>query len=611
MTKFLKALIAYVVFWFIFFIFARSYFLITHYREALHTGLNNIAGTFTHGLKLDISTTAYILIIPLLASLFFIWIKGRWYSKFIKFYTWLILLISAVIIVTDSVLYTYWGFRMDYTPFIYLKTPREAAASVTTFQILYLSLIVILVTMIFVILYKKYVNRFFPESIVSSHKIPVTIFFMILCGFLIIPIRGGFGVAPIYAGSVYFSDRMFANHASVNVVWNVGSSFANRRPDINPYMFSDIKEAKQLTDSLTIKTGITEKVLNNSRPNVLIIILESFGNALIGPLGGDPNTTPNLNKLIDEGLVFTNFYASGNRTDKALPAILNGYPAQPAVSIIKEAKKTQSLKSIVKVFNGLNYNSSFWYGGDIRFADFNSFVISSGFHEVITMENFRRSDYNSKWGVHDHIFFEALKDSMKTIREPFFRVALTLSSHEPFEVPMKPVFEGNDNLTRFKNSVYYTDKTLGEFIRWAKTQNWWKSTLVILVADHCRRNSLEELVYSRDIFKIPMLWIGGALTCGGKRIEKFGSQVDIPETLLNQLDIKGDFYFGKDLLSNGSNSFAFYTFKEGFAFLTDTSAYIYDHQLGRSVLEEGNDPGRAGKFGKAYLQVLYDDYMKR
>ena len=344
---------------------------------------------------------------------------------------------------------------------------------------------------------------------------------------------------------------------------------------------------------------------------MLIIILESFGDLLIGPLGGDPSTTPYLNKLCGEGLLFTNFYASGNRTDKALPAILNGYPAQPAVSVIKEPKKTQSMASIVKILNGAGYSSSFWYGGDINFANFNSFLISSGFRQIITMENFDPSDYNSKWGVHDHVLFEALQDSMAVMREPFFRVVLTLSSHEPFEVPMEPVFEGKDDLTKFRNSVYYTDKTIGTFIDWAKTTEWWKNTLVVLVADHCRRNSPDDFVYSQEIFRIPMLWLGGALKKGEERIDKLGSQVDIPVTLLNQLQIKGEFPFAKDLLSSKSNSFAFYVFNEGFAFITDSSTLIYDHKLRAPVLRAGSEPETNEILGKAFLQVLYDDYMKR
>jgi phosphoglycerol transferase MdoB-like AlkP superfamily enzyme len=611
MKRRVTALLAYTIFWLIFFYFARFFFLLVHYKEASRFGFEILAGTFTHGIKLDISATAYILIIPLLALLPSVWIKGDWYRHFIKIYTWILLFLSSVIIAGDAKLYSYWGFRLDYTVLLYLKTPQEAAASVNTITIIVFCITVIIMTLLFGLLYNRVIDRRFSGSEIIRYKLPVTVLFMIMTGSLIIPIRGGFGVAPINAGSVYFNENMFVNHTAINVVWNAGSTYFNRKPPGNPYTYSDLNKAIALRDSLTIKEGNTEKVLNTTRPDVILIILESFGNSMVGPLGGDSLTTPCLNRLINEGLVFSNFYASGNRTDKALPAILNGYPAQPAASIIKEPKKTQTLTSLVKIMNGLDYKSSFWYGGDINFANFNSFIIGSGFSQIITMENFDPSDYNSKWGVHDHVLFEALRDSMERVKEPFFSVVLTLSSHEPFEVPMDPVFKRNDELTKFRNSVYYTDKTVGSFIAWAKTTQWWNNTLVILVADHCRRNSNYDLVYSQKIFKIPMLWLGGALKVRGKRIEKLGTQVDIPVTLLNQLGLHGVFPFAKDLLSDRSNSFAFYTFNEGFAFLTDSSTVIYDHKLGGSVLKSGVDPEYAEILGKAYLQVLYDDFMKR
>jgi hypothetical protein len=108
-----------------------------------------------------------------------------------------------------------------------------------------------------------------------------------------------------------------------------------------------------------------------------------------------------------------------------------------------------------------------------------------------------------------------------------------------------------------------------------------------------------------------MVWIGGALSVGGLEINKIGSQVDIPVTIADQLDLTGDFRFGKDLLSNESNSFAFYSFNEGFAFITDSSAVIYDQKLKQPVLIEGVYPEFAENYGKAYLQVLYNDYLKR
>jgi phosphoglycerol transferase MdoB-like AlkP superfamily enzyme len=398
---------------------------------------------------------------------------------------------------------------------------------------------------------------------------------------------------------------------AINAIWNVGTSALTQKPVKNPYVFGDIVTASALVDSLTVDRGKTKKVVSSEKPNILIIVLESFSGYLIGPLGGDPLVTPNINRYINEGLLFSNFYASGNRTDKALPAILDGYPAQPAQSIIKEPKKSQTLPSLVKIFSEQGYNNSFWYGGEINFANFNSFVIGSGFQQIITKDNFNPVNYNSKWGVHDHILFNSLEDSMKNNKEPFLKVVLTLSSHEPFDIPEDPAFKGTDNLTKYKNSVFYADKSLGRFLDWAKQTDWWKNTLVILVADHCCRISADIPVYLPDIFKIPMLWIGGALSAKGKRIEKFGSQVDIPITLLNQLGLKGNFPFGKDLLSDGSRSFSFYTYNEGFAFITDSSTVIYDQKLKKPVIKEGRASDYAEKCGKAYLQVLFNDYLKR
>ena len=551
------------------------------------------------------------MILPLLLAIPGIYFNGNWYRVFLRWYTCFLIVFSSFIIVADANLYSYWGFRMDFTPLLYLKTPKEAFASISTFKLIQTLFSAGVFSAIFIYIYLRLIDRLFKGFGRVKYWIPAMLFFIILWASLLLPIRGGIGVAPINAGAVYFSDKMFLNHAAINAVWNVGYSGFGQRPVNNPYVFGDISEAKGIVDSLTVKKGIPENVLNLSRPNVIIIVLESFSGYLIGPLGGDSLVTPNINRYSKEGILFTNFYASGTRTDKAMPAILDGYPAQPAQSIIKDPNKSQSLPSIVKILIENGYHSSFWYGGEINFANFNSFVVGSGFHDIITENNFNPSTYNSKWGVHDHILFNTIKDSMKTVKEPFLKVILTLSSHEPFDVPMKTVFAGSDIYTKYRNSVYYTDKTLGSFLDWAKETDWWKNTLIIMVADHAARITDDMPNYTQNVFKIPMLWVGGAVSKKGLSVEKFGSQVDIPITLLDQLGIAGSFPFGKDLFSDQSKSFAFYTYNEGFGFLTDSSAVSFDLKSNTTVFHEGKDPESAEKRGKAYLQVLFDDYVKR
>ena len=568
-------------------------------------------GAFWNGAKLDISTTGYYLLLPLMGIIPGVILTGNWFRLFVRWYTYFMIVFSSLIIVSDANLYSYWGFRMDYTPMLYLKTPREAFASVSTFKIIQLLCSIMIMSACYIFIYKKFIDRLFLGFKKIRYQIAGLLLFIVLWGALIIPIRGGFGLAPINAGTVYFSNKMFLNHAAINAVWNVGTSALTQKPVKNPYEFGDLSVATSIVDTLTLKKGIPEKVLNNNRPDIILIVLESFSGYLIGPLGGDSLVTPNFNRYAREGILFSNFYASGTRTDKAMPAILDGYPAQPAQSIIKEPKKSQSLPSLVKILNENGYHSSFWYGGEINFANFNSFVIGSGFNEIITKNNFDPANYNSKWGVHDHILFQAIKDSMQSIQEPFLKVILTLSSHEPFDVPMKAVFTGSDEMSKYKSSVYYADKTLGSFLDWAKGKEWWKNTLIVMVADHAARIYSDMPNYKQNVFRIPMLWIGGAISKKGLRIEKLGSQVDIPTTLLNQMGISASFPFAKDLLSDQSKSFAFYTYNEGFGFITDSSAVGFDLKSKMTVLTEGKDTEAAEKKGKAYLQVLFNDYLKR
>lgn len=611
MKKRILALVYFAIFWLVFFFFARLFFLLMQSHLTFNEDLVGLLGTFWHGFKLDISTTGYYLLLPTLLAIPAIFLKNDLYKLFIRWYSYFLILLSSIIVVADANLYSYWGFRMDYTPVFYLKTPGEAMASVSTLKAIMFFITIILIASAFIFLYKKLIDRYFSRLENVKYWWAGVLSFLLLTGALIIPIRGGFGVAPINAGSVYFSNKMYLNHSAINAVWNVGTSALTQKPLKNPYKFGDLKEAQQVVDSLISKGGTTRSVLNNTRPNIIIVALESFSGYLVGPLGGDSLVTPNLNRYVKEGLLFSNFYASGTRTDKAMPSILNGYPAQPAQSIIKEPKKSQSLPSIVKILIENGYHSSFWYGGEINFANFNSFVIGSGFKTIITKSDFDPKEYNSKWGVHDHVMFKALEDSLKTVKEPFFSLVLTLSSHEPFDVPMETVFEGNDNMTKYKNSVYYSDKALGQFLDWSREQDWWKNTLIVLVADHCGRVSEDQPVVTPEMFRIPMVWTGGALSSKGEVVSKIGSEGDIPITILNQMGLPGNFPFSKDLLSDKSKSFAFYVFNEGFGFVTDSSSVAYDHKAGKMVRMEGVYPEAGEKYGKAFLQVLFEDYLKR
>jgi len=426
---------------------------------------------------------------------------------------------------------------------------------------------------------------------------------------LIIPIRSGIGVAPLNTGFVYFhKTKAFPNHAGINPVWNFLRSVTSDNKNRYPNNFANDIDAD--FNTLMQSDGEVVSLISKEKPNVILIILESFTAKIIEPLGGLPGITPSLNALTKEGILFTNFYASGDRTDKGIVSILSSYPSQPRTSIIKFPDKTQSLPYLPKVMEKMGYHTSFVYGGDIGFANMESYLTTAGFGNITDDSDFDKEIDNSKWGVADHYVFNQLLAECDTAQNPFFKVMLTLSSHEPFEVPMQPVFEGQDESTKFLNSCYYTDKSLGEFISKAKEQPWWDNTLIIITADHGHRFPNPEELKEKERFKIPMLWLGGALSKRDTIINLFGGQTDISKTLLSQLkNNSSEFLFSKNLLSKNAKPFALYVFNNGFGYVSPGHEDIYDFDLQNYLKKEGGE--KELTFGKAYMQKLFQDYNSR
>ena len=428
---------------------------------------------------------------------------------------------------------------------------------------------------------------------------------------MILPIRGGIGIAPMNTGMVYFSENKFSNHASINVIWNVMHSIVYRNKRDKSYHFMKSEEAKEIVASLNVQKGETIKLLKSDRPNIVLLILESFSSKVIGAVGGQWDATPNFNKLAKEGLLFTNFYANGDRSDKGLVSIISGYPAQPTTSIMKTSSKTESLPSLFKSFNHNGYKTAFYYGGDTDFANMKSYFFNAGVQEIISDKNFDSKLVDSKWGVHDEHLFDRLYNDLTKEDSLFFNAVFTLSSHDPFDVPMNPVFEGNDRATKYLNSVYYTDSCLGHLFDKIKETDVWNNTLFILVSDHGSRRPGKSQNHQINKFQIPMLWLGGVLSDSLKIYKKYGSHIDIPATILNQLFINSEqFTYSNDLFNEGTTGFAYYVFNDGFAYITDSSKLVYDNIDERLLIQEGNIESNLKK-AKAILQVVSEDYLNR
>ncbi|MGY2132407.1 LTA synthase family protein [Hymenobacter sp. HD11105] len=614
----------YFLFWLVFFVAAKAIFLGYHTAKTAALPWSTVGGIFGYGLRLDASTAAYLCIVPFVLLLGGNLAGPRFPTdRLIRFYTAVMGVVVSVFTVADLELYRAWGFRLDATPLQYIDSPAEMTASAGSAPVLLLGGIFGLLLVLGWWLYKTLVGRL-PTLPPGFGRWRAALVSLLLLALLVVPLRGGLQQIPINQSDVYFSSQPFANHAAVNVPWNVLNSLLLKNSGPNPYQFMPDSTAKRLVKQLyaapattaTPDSG-TSSILRTPRPNVLFIILESFTAKFVGSTGGEKGVTPNLDSLARTSVLFTNVYASGDRSQKGLVALLSGYPNQPTGSIIKVPRKTEKLPHLARSFEQAGYRTSYYYGGELAFANMKSYLVAAGYDQLTERADFAPQEQNSKWGAHDHILFNRILADLSlqdTSDQPFFLTAFTLSSHEPFEIPIPKKFPGTSETALFRNSVYYTDWALGQFIRQASQQPWWNNTLVVLVADHGHPlpgNSANE---SPAKFHIPFVLTGGALRLEvrGRTISSFGAQTDVATTLLAQLNLPtSEYSWGRDLLRPGGKSFAFYNFNDGFGMLTPAGAVTYDHVARRVISRGARVPDAQVKQGQAYQQVSFEDYLRK
>ena len=610
----------YFLFWLLFFGLGRALFLGYQHASTAQLPFSTLLGTFGYGLRLDASAAAYICVLP-----FALFIAGSLFPRLplrslLLTYTVAIGLVLTFLITADLELYRTWGFRLDDTPLQYLNSPQEMAASAGSAPLgLLLGLLIGLATAGWW-LYKWVVGPLAPLPVWFG-RLRAALAGALYAALLVVPLRGGTQQIPVNQSDVYFSHTAFANHAALNAPWNMISTLVLRAEDHPPQPFMPDSTARRLVASIyplavgaTAPADSTASVLAEGRPNVLFIILESFTAKLVGSTGGEVGVTPTLDSLARTGITFTNVYAAGDRSQKGLVALLSGYPNQPTTSIIKFPRKTERLPHLCRTLATAGYRSHYYYGGELAFANMKSYLQTAGYEKFTERADFAAADQNSKWGAHDGALFKRLLTDLQKQPQPFFVTAFTLSSHEPFEVPMRTKFPGTSEAAQFRNSVYYTDYTLGQFLRAAKKQPWYAHTLLVLVADHGHQQPRNTPSQHPVKFRIPLLLAGGALRpeVRGRVVQTIGSQTDVAATLLRQLQLPATpFVWSRDLLAPHAVPFAYYCFNNGFGAVSPLGTVTFDNVSRQVWGRDRGVPDAQLRLGKAMEQVSLEDFARK
>ncbi|MCD8319071.1 MAG: sulfatase-like hydrolase/transferase [Paraprevotella sp.] len=557
-----------------------------------------------HGLGLDTATTGYLIILPFLVVWLSIWFKGIRPKTILRPYFILIAVLLSLICIADSSLYSFWKFKLDATVFNYLDSPRQVVASVSAGYVV----VRLLLVAVFSIFFSWGCIRLTPRSftpIPLNRKIVFCNLAQILLGGLIfLGIRGGVGRSTMNIGNAYFSEDTYLNHAAINPAFNLMYSWSKSENFAAKYNYLDEKEREKVYKPLypALTEDCERPLLNTLRPDVLIIIMEGFGGGYVEELGGAKDVYPNLSRLIKEGIFFDNIYANSFRTDRGLVSTLSGHISYPSTSIMKLPSKSRTLPRLARTLKASGYQTDFLYGGYIDFTNMRSFFNTTGYQHLTSDVDFSLKERtSSSWGAHDEYTFKRLYEMIKErpANELWHTGFLTLSSHEPVEVPYHRLKD------KRANSFAYTDHCLGEFIDKLKNQPVWNNLVVICLPDHGCSPTFN--VTSPTFYHIPMLWLGGAIK-SPEVIHTLMNQSDMAATLLGQLGLPHmDFLYSRNIFSKDYvYPFVYSTYSDGFMFKDSTGVTIFDNAARKAVYNDPAPSPLREEKGKAILQTSYD-----
>lgn len=591
----------------------RHLFLAFAHRQLHGITQQEILDCHLHGLALDLSVTGYVMLGAALLVLPLLFTTATWLRKALRIYLTVTLVLFSMVLVADIGLFDAWGVKMDRKALSYLRYPAEVAGSLSAGRMGLLFLVAGVQVLLFLFLRRRINLEADLRQGPLRGRLATAILLPTLC---LLAARGGPQDLPINKSWAWFSPHPVLNLAALNSQWNLLEILVEPAEyERNPYAFMPADEAEHILRQQHPVTGGPDLHLTGlERPNILLIMLESWTAGVIEPLGGDSGVTPQFTRWCKEGLLFTNFHSTGFRTEQGLCALISGFPSQPTTTVIRKFGKFDHLPSLVRTLDSAGYSSRYYYAGDVSFANTRAYLDAMGLETIYDEHAFpiRR---RTRWGAFDEELFNFhLRDAGSATR-PFFQVIMTSTSHEPFDAPVDEGFSGSE-AQLYRNTVHYTDRCLGTFLDSAKKQTWYDSTLVFIVADHGHYLPHHLSQFSDARHRIPFLVTGGALAPGlrGGQDGTYGSHVDFPVTLLSQLDLpRTAFPWGRDLLSKYTPHSAFWTFNNGFGMADSSQEVVFDAD-GKRMIELRDstrqaDAQRLLRNGQATLQTLLDRYI--
>ena len=588
-------------------------FLLVHYQNFEEKTFSHVLQSFTKPFRLDVASASYLMVIPILLFIIQSFFRRQFIDNLNFIYFSFVTLFITVVNLIDIELYTHWQTKINFKAFMFMNEPSQIAGAAGNEALVKMTVFTIVLFLLLFGIYKKFIFK--PYKNVKTGFFKSILSLIVLATFTTLGIRGGMQQIPVNQSDAYYSDNPTLNYAGVNSVWNLGNTiFQNKKYlNTNPYKKMGVSDAESIVKSLFhTEKDTTQYLLDTIRPNIVFVALEGFNANVIFDFDASVNYAPNIQKFIENGYSFTKMYSSGLRTDQGLVSVLSGFPALPLQTIGAQPEKFQKLPSLSKTLIDAGYECAFHFGGEPEFGSFKSFLIQNKFSKIVDFRDFPKQQLTQKLGAPDEYLFQKHLQDVEKLKEPFFSLIMTQTTHEPFDIPI------NANISNAKqkylNTIVYTDSVLGWWMLEMEKLPFYDNTIFIFSADHGHRFPGEYWYSDNKRFHIPFIFYGKPLKedFRGEKFHKLAAQTDIPKTLLAQLQLPHTgFDWSKDLLNPYSPEFSFYIFINGFVWQKPNYSCAYEYNYNKiEFCSDSINLNTCNKKGQAYMQHLFETYLK-
>ncbi len=459
---------------------------------------------------------------------------------FIVLYSHLLILLMLVFAVCEVFFWLEFDGRPDRLVFHYLKYPVEVIAFLE--DQFYLSLL--LFPLAFVVWFVGKVFRPWMDALASPDSDKLLQYRHLMVMFLFVLLTPWI----FHNGNFPHSDMRKINQFSTNGIFSVLNAAS-----------IDVSKWKTDAGSLSMQhhsvSGSqipgyeTTPYRLPENKHVILIIEESLAGDSWWDAGKRKKFMPNLDRLKDSGVYFSNAYATGSRTMRGMEAILHGYPPLPGISLTHR-KGFEKLPSLARELGQAGFHSKFVYGGWPQFSNFTDYWKRSGFDAVVSKEDFDDRSFETSWGVADEILFDKIileMDALTLRHDRVFISTLTVSNHRPYDFPSGRVpFPAQER--RLEYAIAYADYALGKFMADASQKTWYKDTLFVVVADHGPNVRGRSTIPVKN-YRVPLLFLSHHLNA--REDKSLASSMDVPGTILSLLGIvPRQNFWGSDLFAS-------------------------------------------------------------